>query len=494
MDVSTLRLDERSSTPLYRQIADWLTVRIQNGELGSDGRLPATRELAGQLKLNRATVSAAYTLLEESGLLEGHVGRGSFAVRQLKPTSATPVLDWSAILPPSQPAEAQPALGSIRINFGSSRPNDQSFPVAAVRENARQVLEGSGASEILQLGSSYGYGPLRRFLLEEATADGVARPTDDVMITNGCQQALDLVARLFAGVPGGVALEDPSYHGLLRVFARQDLPIWPISVTAQGLDLTALEETLVRHRPRLLVVTPSFQNPTGATVPLASRKRLLKLADSYRLVLVENDIYSQLRYTGNALPSLKQLDETGNVILLRSYSKVAFPGLRVGWVVAPREVISRLAEEKQTADLHSDQLSQAVLLRFAQSGELARHLEQTCRDGAERLKIVFEACARYLPARATFTRPEGGMSLWIELPAPLRAEGVLERCRRSGVDFLPGQTFSTGTNHNRAFRLCFGGLAPERIETGLRLIGEAIGAELASHEARKYAEPAAALV
>ncbi len=458
------------------------------------GRLPATRELAGLLKVNRATVSAAYALLEESGLIEGHVGRGSFAIRPISPAPPAQTLDWSTVLPATQPAEAAPALGSIRINFGSSRPNGQAFPLPAIRECARQVLDGPEASEVLQLGSSYGYGPLRRYLLEGAGNEGIARPNDEVMVTNGCQQALDLVSRVFSSISGGVALEDPSYHGLLRVFSRQNLPIWPIPVTAEGLDLAALEETLVRHRPRLLVVTPSFQNPTGATLPLSSRKRLLKIAESYGVVVVENDIYSQLRYTGEAIPSLKQLDATGNVILLRSYSKIAFPGLRVGWVIAPREMISRLAEEKHTADLHSDQLSQAVLLRFAQSGELARHLEQTCQAGAERLKTAFEACQRYLPTRAKFTRPEGGMSLWIELPAPLRTDAVLERSRELGVDFLPGRTFSLSNSHQRAFRLCFGGLAPDCIETGFRLIGEAITAELASHEARKFVEPAMALV
>ena len=494
LDVSQLQLDDSSTTPIYKQIANWLALQIQNGEVGSNGRLPATRELAGLLRLNRATVSAAYALLEESGLIQGHVGRGSFAVR--KTATGTPVsaLDWTAFLPSTQPAESLPAMGSIRINFSSSRPNGQAFPLSAIRESARQVLEGPEASDILQLGSSYGYGPLRRYLLEGAGNEGIARPNDEVMITNGCQQALDLVSRVFAGISGGVALEDPSYHGLLRVFSRQNLPIWTVPVTAQGLDLAALEETLVRHRPRLLVVTPNFQNPTGATLPLASRKRLLKLTESYGIVVVENDIYSQLRYTGEALPSLKQLDQTGNVILLRSYSKVAFPGLRVGWVIAPREVISHLVEEKHTADLHSDQLSQGVLLQFAQSGELTRHLEQTCRTGAERLKTAFESCERYLPAGAKFTRPEGGMSLWIELPAPLRTDAILERSRKLGVDFLPGRTFSLSNSHHRSFRLCFGGLAPDRIAIGLRLIGEAITDELASQEALKFAEPAMALV
>ena len=167
----------------------------------------------------------------------------------------------------------------------------------------------------------------------------------------------------------------------------------------------------------------------------------------YGVVLVENDIYSELRYRGPAMPTLKQLDQGANTILLRSYSKVSFPGLRVGWAIGPRAVLARLAEAKQTSDLHSDQLSQAVLLRFAESGELARHLEVTRRAGADRLDAVLKACERYLPTGTTFTRPDGGMNLWIVLPAPLLAEDILNRVQERGVSFLPGRYFSPNGGH-----------------------------------------------
>ena len=322
----------------------------------------------------------------------------------------------------------------------------------------------------------------------------MVRAGDDLLITNGCQQALDLIARLFASQGSSIAIEDPVYHGLLRVFARSGAEILPVPVDSLGIDAEALERVLQRHRPRLLVVTPSFQNPTGASMSLDRRRRVVELANRFGCVLVENDIYSELRYAGSPLPTLKELDETGNTILLRSYSKVAFPGLRVGWVIAPRPVVARLAEAKEISDLHSDQLSQAVLLRFAESGELNRHLQRTRQAGSERLSAVLGACERFLPAGTKYTRPEGGMNLWVELPSPLTAEVVLNRAQERGVTFLPGRHFSLGNAHLRGLRISFGGLSVEQITLGMRIVGEAAGRELSAAAANRNLEPTAALV
>jgi 2-aminoadipate transaminase len=322
----------------------------------------------------------------------------------------------------------------------------------------------------------------------------VAGPDDDLIVTNGCQQAFDLLAHLFAAAGQSVVLEDPVYHGLVRVFSRAGAHILPVPVDEDGIDVENLEKAVERNRPRVIVVTPSFQNPTGATLSLERRKRLIELARRSGSVLVENDIYSELRYRGKRLPALKELDETGNTILLRSYSKVAFPGLRVGWIIAPRAVVARLAEAKQTSDLHSDQLAQAILLRFAESGELALHLERTRRAGNERLQAVLRGCAQYLPPGTRFTHPEGGMSLWIELPAPLTAEGLLARVEERGVSFLAGRHFSADHRHVRGLRISFGGLPPARILRGLQIIGEAAEAELAASRAPERFEAVAALV
>lgn len=490
--LSDLNLNPALDAPLYRQLADEISEMIERGSISSGEKLPPTRELAGQLGLNRTTVSAAYAQLEEAGLIEGHVGRGSFVVHRRTSREPAPT-DWDAILSPVE-SGFPPSAHRIEISFANSRPSESHFPLAEFRRLARQVIEGSEAAEILQLGSPHGYAPLRRYLLERAAAAGIARPGDDLIVTNGCQQALDLLARLFAPAGNAIAIEDPVYHGLLRVFTRAQINLSPVPVGDDGMDVDALEELLRSHRPRVLMITPSFQNPSGATISLENRKRIVGLAQRFGLVLVENDIYSELRYCGKALPTLKELDTSGNTILLRSYSKVAFPGLRVGWVIAPRAVVARLADAKQLSDLHSDQLSQAVLLRFAESGELERHVERTRHEGANRLEAVLRACRRYLPPGAKFTRPEGGMSLWIELPEPLNADHLLSRVEERGVSFVPGRHFSARRPHLRGLRISFGGLKPDEITRGIRIIGEAAGEQLAATAAHASFEPVAALV
>ena len=494
-DLSQIALNHSAEAPIYKQLADGIRSLVDSGIIQSGEKLPATRELAGQLGLNRTTVSAAYSMLEQAGILEGHVGRGSF-IAQIAPAEHVEHTDWESLLPPLE--SVTPAASKIQISFANSRPAQGAFPLAQFRRLTKEVIDSAEAAQILQLGSPHGYPPLRRYLLETAAAAGIARPTDDLIVTNGCQQALDLLARLFFGEnrggANGVVVEDPVYHGLVRVFARAGANIFGIPVDAYGLDPALVEEALQQYRPRMLVVTPSFQNPTGATLSLDRRKRIVELAQRYSVVLVENDIYSELRYQGPPQPTLKELDESGNTILLRSYSKVSFPGLRVGWVIAPQPVVARLAQAKQLSDLHSDQLSQAVLLRFAESGELARHLERTRNAGAERLNCMLEACTRFLPCGSRFTRPSGGMSLWVELPAPLLAESLLRHSVERGVDFLPGRYFSDRRPHARAFRLSFGGLSPAEIVRGLEILGEAAHAELASFADAAPLEPVAALV
>lgn len=485
-------LDPSSDTPLYRQLADTLRTSIEHGLIPSGEKLPPTRELAGHLGLNRTTVSAAYAVLEEAGFIEGQVGRGSFVVHR-EDQAKRERIDWETMLPPIGPGLISPKA-DVEISFANSRPAADAFPVAQFRRLAKEVVDGAEAAEILQLGSPHGYAPLRRYLLEQAMTENTARHGDDLMITSGCQQALDLIARVFVRSGKPVAMEDPVYHGQLRVFSHAGAEILPVPVDDMGLDVHALERIVRERNPAVLVVTPSFQNPTGATLALERRRAVIEITQERGVALIENDIYSELRYGGHALPTLKQLDATGNTILLRSYSKVSFPGLRVGWVIAPRPVIARLAALKQLTDLHSDRLSQAVLLRFAESGELQAHLERTRRDGAERLNALLRACQKYLPGNAKITRPEGGMNLWLELPAPLTAEQLLDRVHERGVTFLPGSYFSAQQAHARGLRISFGGLTPDEITRGIRIIGETAKEQLTATATPINLEPAVAMV
>jgi 2-aminoadipate transaminase len=275
-----------------------------------------------------------------------------------------------------------------------------------------------------------------------------------------------------------VAIEDPVYLGVRSVFERAGARLLGVPMGPDGIDLETLERMIDRERPRLLCVTPNFQNPTGATMPLAARQALLRITRAAGVMVIENDIYGPLCYEGEPIPAIKSLDETGDTILLRSFSKVAFPGLRVGWVIARRALIEKLTEAKQWSDLHTDQLSQAVLLRFAESGRLERHRQRMLVAGRDRLHAALEACEKYLPAGAKYTRPRGGMSLWIELPQTLDAGELLARAEREGVTYLPGRYFAVARPQPHGLRISFAGMTPEEIRSGLRVLGRIFQSEL----------------
>jgi 2-aminoadipate transaminase len=491
--VIAAELEPNSETPLYRQLFEKIKAGIVSGRLARGERLPATRELAGSLGLNRATVSAAYELLEAEGLIKGHVGRGSFVDG---PAPEAAGLNWHELLRGAGDVpEPLPAVGEDGVSFASSRPAQQLFPLEEFRATCAEVIDGDEAAGILQLGSPGGYPPLRRYLLKEAQAHGIAGSEDDLTVTSGAQQALDLLQRVLVAPGDTVLIEDPVYPGLRNVFSRAGARLVGVPVGVDGIELTALERAIQRERPRLLVVTPNFQNPTGATLPLAVRTGIIRMAREAGCILVENDAYGELRYVGEPLPSLKELDESGDVILLKSFSKLSFPGLRVGWVIGPRPLVGRLAEAKQWCDLHTDQLSQAVLLRFAESGRLAGHRERVVEAGAERLAAVLEGCARELPQGTEYTRPQGGMNLWVRLPAPLDASDLLPRAVREKVSYLPGRYFGVSRFESGSLRLSFAGLTPEKIRTGLATLGQLFSEELRrSRTAAREMDPAPALV
>jgi 2-aminoadipate transaminase len=500
-------LNSNSEIPLYRQLFEHIALQIRSGELAQGERLPATRELAGQLGLNRTTVSAAYELLETEGLISGQVGRGSFVTGLLQEGRALGAArDWAGHGPTPQrvnwpsllergdqglSAQAGP-VGRDEISFVMSRPSRELFPLDDFRASCEAVLARHDLADILQLGSPSGYEPLRRYLLDGARAQGLAAPGDDLIVTNGCQQALDLIARTLLRTGDVVAVEDPVYPGLKSLLTGMGVQLAGIPVGADGIDLPQLERVLSRDHPRLLVVTSNFQNPTGSTLPLASRRALLQAARSAGVPVVENDAYGELRYEGEPVAAIKQLDDQSGTVLLRSFSKVSFPGLRVGWALGPKALIDRMRHAKESSDLHTDQLSQAVLLEFAESGRLAAHRACMLEAGATRLGATLEACREHLPPGARWTRPQGGMNVWVRLPEPLDAAQLLPRAQKEGVAYLPGRYFAVSRQDAGALRLSFAGLPPERIRQGLAILGRIFAGELEA--ASLNFEPAPAMV
>ena len=335
---------------------------------------------------------------------------------------------------------------------------------------------------------------MRQHLLEQAKHEGVLRPSDDVMVTSGCQQALDLIRRVLVQPGEKILVEEPVYPGLKNLFLEAGAELTGIPVHAGGMDLAQVERSLAKSRYKALVVTSNFQNPTGATLSREGRESILRHTHNSGAVLIENDIYGQLRYEGEALPTIKQMDRSGDSILLRSFSKISFPGLRVGWAIGPRAVIARMMEAKHLSDLHSDQLSQAALLRFAVSGRLSAHHARVLRAGAERLQAVTAACESHMPSGTRSTRPQGGMNLWVRLPEPLDTSELLGRAQREGVTYLPGRYFAVNRPEPGSLRLSFAGVTPADIEKGVKILGEIFSSELRRQRASWNREPAPAMV
>ncbi len=469
------KLDPSLELPLYRQLSAYLREMIGSGALPLGERLPATRELAGHLGINRTTVSAAYELLENEGLLSGQVGRGSFVAS----SSGWKSPDWLHLLS-TGPAPSLPFNPSAApISFAASRPPHELFPLEQFRLSCEEVLRDRQLASILQLGPAGGYEPLRQFLKTASCSEGVLGPEDDLLITNGCQQALDLLRRVLVRPRMRIAVEDPVYPGLKNVLAESELDTLSDPFNLRGVSIA--------------LATPNFQNPTGLSLPRAQRELLLDQVGRNRTVLIENDIYSALRYEGESLPSIKQLAPGAGTVLLRSFSKIAFPGLRLGWVIGPGPLIDALRQAKQHTDLHSDQFSQAVMLRFAESGRLDRHIASTIDVGRQRLRVTLDSLERFFPSDARWTRPEGGFNVWVTLPPRLDAGGLLDRAQRAGVTYLPGSFFSVHAPADRCLRLSFAGCAPEQIRSGIQILGTVFKDE---QESRRNAErqPLAALV
>jgi DNA-binding transcriptional MocR family regulator len=480
-----IQLDQKSATPLYKQLHEQIAAAISSGRMVAGERLPATRELAGSIGLARASVEAAYKLLEADGLIKGYVGRGSFVEGRSH-------VDWESLIPAEE--SAQPVAPEAVVSFSASKPSEAEFPIEEFRATCREVIDSPQAMQILQLGPASGYGPLRKFLMDSMRARGIARPDDDILITSGAQQAFDLIQRVLASRGETVLIEDPVYPGLRNVFQRGGARVIGAPMSNDGIEIDSLARILEREHPRLMVLTPNFQNPTGTTIPQDARKEILELARRSGVVIVENDLYGALRYSGPEIAPIKQMDATGDTILLGSFSKIAFPGLRVGWVIGPKHFIARLTEAKEASDLHSDQLSQAVLLRFAESGKLDAHLNKMLRAGAARLKQIINSCEKELPQGSEFTRPRGGMNLWVKLPDYMDAADLAIRASRENVSFLPGKYFAVSRPQPSSLRLCFAGLEPHKIAWGMQVLGMLFRGEDSRISKMRSAEPAPALV
>ncbi len=370
------------------------------------------------------------------------------------------------------------------ISFAGGMPAPEVFPVDAVAAAAERVLREHGA-QALQYGPTEGYRPLRELIVARAARYGLHITPDHVLITSGSQQALDLLGRIFINPGDHILVEAPTYLGALQSWSAYGAEYVTMPIDEEGMITQALEPAL-RTGPKFIYVLPNFQNPTGATLREDRRWQLITLADRYGVPIVEDDPYGQLRFEGEHLPAVVvesarlrgAATYRGNVIYLSTFSKILAPGLRLAWVVAPPEVIAKLVQAKQGADLHTATFTQMVATEVAQGDFLDRHVQVIREVYRERRNTMLAAMAEHFPVGVRWTRPEGGLFLWVTLPSRLDAGAVLEQAIAHKVAFVPGAAFFPGAGPANTLRLNFSYAAPEQIREGIARLGHVLRLQL----------------
>lgn len=366
------------------------------------------------------------------------------------------------------------------ISFAGGMPAAEVFPVEEVRAAAERVLQQHGP-QALQYSTTEGYRPLREMIARHTARYGIKVKPENILITSGSQQALDLIGKVFINPGDCILVERPTYLGALQAWNAYQAEYISVPLDDVGMCTELLEEAL-RAGPKFIYVLPNFHNPAGVTLSLERRHELITLADRYGVPIIEDDPYGQLRYEGEHLPSLVVLDRelhagddedcyNGNVIYLSTFSKTLAPGLRLGWVVAPVEVIRRLVQAKQGADLHSGTFTQMVAYEVAKGGFLDRHVQKIRAVYHERRDTMLAALEKYFPPSVHWTHPEGGLFLWVTLPEGLDAGEILGTTLEEKVAFVPGATFFPDSSGKNTMRLNFSFAPPEIIEEGIRRLG-----------------------
>ena len=366
------------------------------------------------------------------------------------------------------------------ISFGGGMPAPEVFPVDDFAAACETVLRTNGA-QALQYSATEGYKPLREMIARHTDRYGIKITPDNIMITSGSQQALDLIGKVFINRGDRILVENPTYLGALQAWNAYGAEYVTVRMDEDGMITDELEEAL-RSGPKFIYVLSNFQNPTGVTLSLERRLKLIELADRYGIPIIEDDPYGQLRYEGEHLTSVVSLDDQfrenggsvyrGNVIYLSTFSKTLAPGIRLAWVVAPSEVIRKLVQAKQGADLHTATFSQMVAYEVARGGFIDRHVWMIRRVYHERRDVMLEAMDEFFPKGVTWTHPQGGLFLWATMPPELIATEVLKTAIEQKVAFVPGTSFYARGGGESSMRLNFSNANPEKILTGIERLGK----------------------
>jgi 2-aminoadipate transaminase len=368
------------------------------------------------------------------------------------------------------------------ISLAGGLPDTSTFPPQSFAAQMTRIAQES-AAEALQYGPTEGFEETKDCILEVMGAEGMLPDPDDIIVTTGGQQGIDLVTKTLVD-PGDVVIcEAPTYPGAVPVFCSYQADVVQVECDEDGMDVEVLEQLLGElrsegRRPKFIYSVPSFQNPAGVTMSLARRQRLVELARANEILVVEDNPYGLLRYGGEPLPPLYQLDGGDFVIYIGTFSKILSPGIRLGWTVAPPPVLEKITLGKQATDLCTSTLTQYFVREYFAERRWQRYIGDLVEIYRERRDVMLEALRNNFPAEATWTEPEGGLFIWATLPDYIDTSDLLAKALRADVAFVPGQAAYVDGRGRHSMRLNFSGVTADEIREGVRRIGEVIGEQV----------------
>ena len=365
------------------------------------------------------------------------------------------------------------ALDPSVISFAGGLPNRELFPVEALRRAACAVLDTEGR-DVLQYGSSEGHLGLREHISERYRLKaGLDVPVDSILITSGSQQGLDLLGKVLLNDGDALVIEEPGYLGAIQAFSLYRPTFLPVPLLPDGMDPDALRAALARFRPKLLYAVPNFQNPSGISYSEDNRREVAEILSGTGIFLIEDDPYGELRFAGSDIPSFKSL-LPDNTILLGTFSKTLVPGFRLGWIAAPPALMQKLITAKQATDLHTTHFTQSIVCRYVHDNDPDEHIRLIREVYGRQCRAMQESIRRHFPPEVAYTRPEGGMFLWAELPGGMAAVDLFERAVQDKVVFVPGDPFYVRGGRHSTMRLNFSCSDVDTIEVGIERLGRAI--------------------
>lgn len=475
-----LKLDRNIKTPLYLQICDQIRREILSGALKAGVRLPAERKLAGLLGVNRSTVVNAYSELESGGYVTSHVGRGT-EVAERTSGEKSDGFSWNEVLSGQGESLLNPyskAMSELLhqrdlVLMDSGIADPELYPSEELAEIFMEVLPAEGKS-LLQHNCPLGLKTLRESLAALMKLRGVYTVPENLIVLNGSQQGLDLIARLLLEPGDAVITEQPAFLGAIDIFRAYGAKLIGIPLDEEGMMVERLERVLSRVRPKLIYTIPTFQNPSGVTMSDQRRRHLIDLAAKYRVPVLEDDAYGLLDYGISPPPALASMDKAGTVIYLGTMSKILCPGIRLGWMAVPPEFARLASAAKQLTDLHTNNILQRVVDLYLRKGLLQQHLAEVKPKYIIKRDTMINTLEEYAPAGVSWNRPEGGFYIWASLPENLSAVHLLQEAVKKRVSFVAGPVFYPNREGSNMLRLNFTHAPAGAIKHGIKTLCAAI--------------------